>query len=237
MLNVTESLRRKVRRCPLLEVDPGLAQAVAPEQRPLAGRALLADVQDVERGPWPLLAEELGGECSGYLVASGFLLRRVTLLGSQSVEPLGPGDLLRPWQDDAVSFVDAEITVVIPSRLAALDRDLIARAARFPDLIDALMERATQRSRFMAVSAAIDGVVGVDRRLSALMWTLAERWGEVRDGRVFLPLDLQHEDLAGLVAARRPSVSTALADLQRAGTLERTRGGWLLNGDPPASSP
>jgi hypothetical protein len=156
-------------------------------------------------------------------------------LGSQSVEPLGPGDLLRPWQDDAVSFVDAEITVVIPSRLAALDRDLIARAVRFPGLIDALMDRATQRSRFMAVSAAIDGVVGVDRRLSALMWTLAERWGEVRDGRVFLPLDLQHEDLAGLVAARRPSVSTALADLQRAGRLERIRGGWLLNDDPPVA--
>jgi hypothetical protein len=41
--------------------------------------------------------------------------------------------------------------------------------------------------------------------------------------------------LAGIVAARRPSVSAALSRLRRDGRLERIDGGWILRGDPPVA--
>ena len=41
------------------------------------------------------------------------------------------------------------------------------------------------------------------------------------------------EALAGIVGARRPTVSTALGALRTRGLVERTEDGWLLHGDPP----
>jgi len=98
----------------------------------------------------------------------------------------------------------------------------------------ALIDRAVQRSRHMAVYSAIDGLVGVHRRLHALMWTFAERWGRFENGRVFVPIELQHGAMADLIAARRPSVSTALSRLQREGGIERVEGGWILRGTAPS---
>jgi DNA-binding IclR family transcriptional regulator len=45
---------------------------------------------------------------------------------------------------------------------------------------------------------------------------------------------LTHELLAELVAARRPSVSTALSTLAAAGRIERDGPRWTLRGDPPS---
>jgi hypothetical protein len=114
-----------------------------------------------------------------------------------------------------------------------LDREFALRAARFPELIASLLDRALARSRYLAIYAAIDGLVGVKKRLVALMWTFAERWGVLQESAVFLPVEFHHSALAYLIAARRPSVSTALGELQREGVLERAEGGWLLRGDPP----
>ena len=44
-----------------------------------------------------------------------------------------------------------------------------------------------------------------------------------------IPLRLTHEMLAALVAARRPSVTSALGRLADGGLLERRDGGWLLH--------
>jgi CRP/FNR family transcriptional regulator, cyclic AMP receptor protein len=222
---------QKSERVSLLAVDPELRDAIPPEVVDVARRAL--HVELVARPPGPLELElESAEKCLGVLVAEGLLTRTVELGGSHSVEPLGPGDLLRPWQEDAVSFVQTTFSVLTPTRLAVLDGAFVRRALHFPPVVECLIERATRRSRFMAVSAAIDGLVGVHRRVLALMWTLAERWGTIENGEVFLPIELQHEHLAGLVAARRPSVSAALGRLRSEGRLERVRGGWILRGDP-----
>src|SRR5919197_1066233 len=70
--------------------------------------------------------------------------------------------------------------------------------------------------------------------LLALMWCLAERWGRVVPGGVVVSLRLPHRTLAGMVGARRPSVTTALGQLMARGDIERRPdGGWLLHGDPP----
>jgi hypothetical protein len=216
----------------LFDLEPTLIGHVAPEAEALARRALIVRVLEIPAGPWK--PEASAAEGLGHLITGGLLTREVTLMGARSVEPLGPGDLLRPWQEEAVSFVTATFTILAPVRMAILDRDFATRAGRFPGLFEALVERALLRSRFMAVYTAIDGLVGVHRRISALMWTLAERWGVFDEGEVFLPVELHHAAIAGLVAARRPSVSTAIARLQREGTLERVAGGWILRGDPPA---
>ena len=53
----------------------------------------------------------------------------------------------------------------------------------------------------------------VDVRLHMLLWHLAARWGRVRSDGTVLRLRLTHAVLADLVAARRPTVTTALSDL------------------------
>jgi hypothetical protein len=73
----------------------------------------------------------------------------------------------------------------------------------------------------------------VDRRLLALFWHLAERWGRVVSDGVLVPLTLSHRLLGQLVGARRPTVSTALADLAREDQIQRRPDGtWLLKGEP-----
>jgi hypothetical protein len=96
-----------------------------------------------------------------------------------------------------------------------------------------LMDRLIDRAQRMAVSQAISQLNGVDRRLLALFWHLAERWGRMTPGGVAVPMTLSHRVLAQLVGARRPTVSTALADLAtREELVRRDDGGWLLTGEP-----
>jgi hypothetical protein len=216
----------------LLDLDPELGRQISRERRAPARQALQVKLLDLPAGPLNTATWNRAG-LSGLLVVNGLLKREVRLATGRSIEPLGPGDLLRPWQEDAASFVAGEITVLIPATVATLDREFLARAGAFPGVVDALLERAMRRSRLGAACAATKGLVGVDRRLFALMWTLAERWGAVTGNRVFLPLELSQSDLAALVAARRQSVSRALSQLQRQGAIERAEGGWIIRGEPP----
>ena len=55
----------------------------------------------------------------------------------------------------------------------------------------------------------------------------------MRSEGVCLPLALTHTVLADLVAARRPTVTTALTELARQGLIGPVDGGWLLSGEPP----
>ena len=66
-----------------------------------------------------------------------------------------------------------------------------------------------------------------------LLWHLAARWGRVRGDGTVLPLRLTHSVLADLVAARRPTVTTALSDLTRRGLVRTDGETWLLFGDAP----
>jgi CRP/FNR family cyclic AMP-dependent transcriptional regulator len=74
-----------------------------------------------------------------------------------------------------------------------------------------------------------------DDRLHLLFWHFAGRWGRVRGDGVLLPFRLTHTVLADLVAARRPTVTSALSDLSRRGLVRAMDDGWLLVGDPPGA--
>jgi hypothetical protein len=73
----------------------------------------------------------------------------------------------------------------------------------------------------------------VDVRLQMLFWALADRWGTVHADGVRVPLELTHQALADLVAARRPTVSKALGDLAARSVVVWTGRHWLLSGQPP----
>lgn len=73
----------------------------------------------------------------------------------------------------------------------------------------------------------------VNVRLHMLFWHMADRWGRVRSEGVLLPVALTHSVLADLVAARRPTVTSALSELSRQGLVMPEGAAWLLRGEPP----
>jgi CRP-like cAMP-binding protein len=74
-------------------------------------------------------------------------------------------------------------------------------------------------------------------RIHLMLWHLADRWGYVSPEGTILPLRLTHEVLADLVAARRPTVSSALSHLVRSGLVRPAAKGWLLLGPRPERLP
>jgi CRP-like cAMP-binding protein len=152
------------------------------------------------------------------------------------MELLGGGDLLRPWDESADSeLLQAVVrwSVMARTRVALLDRHVAGRLAGYPEIYCALLDRCMDRSRRLVVLQAISQLNRVDRRLLALLWHLAERWGRVTPSGVLVPLALSHRMLGQLVGARRPTISAALGELTRAGEVVRTdTGTWLLTGSP-----
>lgn len=186
----------------------------------------------IEPGPVP---ESIFGQ-TAYMVQDGLLIRRLRLPGGRCVELLGRGDVLLPLREEAASFARAEWEATEPARLTALDLSPGSPLLGAGNVIAAVTTRAIDRSRCVAAQAAIMSIVGVEDRLQALLWMLAERWGEVTPAGVELQLDLPQEVLAEMVGARRQTVNQALGSLAERGLLSpRETGGWLLLGDPPLS--
>jgi CRP/FNR family cyclic AMP-dependent transcriptional regulator len=220
----------------LLQADPELGEGLNPQERPTAERVLAVPARVLEPGPWQTHEEfaEIA-PVVGLLVLDGLLTRDIVFAGRTTTELLGAGDLLRPWDDD-LQFDPLPFRVTwqvhVDTRLAILDTRVAMAAGRWPAIATALGARHIRRARSLAFQRAIAQLPRVDDRLIVQLWALAERWGRVGPDGVRLPLDLPHRTLATLVGARRPSVTTALTGLSRAGLVERVSDGWLLHGDP-----
>jgi CRP/FNR family transcriptional regulator, cyclic AMP receptor protein len=222
----------------LLEADPELGALLAPPRRAEAERELVVRTHRLGVGPWDV--SRLSGASAdhvGLLLLDGVLSRELVVADQVSAELLGPGDLVRPWQGASSAGllpVQAVWSVLSSVTLAVLDRRFAAEAARYPEVTAALFERLGERSLRLATTQAISQLTRVDRRLKALFWHLAERWGRVSGDGVVVPLALTHRILGQLVGARRPTVSTALSELaEREELIRRPDGSWLLRGDPP----
>src|SRR6188472_3584149 len=223
----------------LLEADPELARGLDPRRVREVSQRLFARSIDVPRGPWSserLLAR--GGRPIGLLVLDGLLVREAVVGDHPCAELLGPGDLLRAWDDREAEVLlprTVEWTALSPLRLAVIDQALAVRAAQWPEIFASLVERAARRAERLVVMQAIAHLTRVDDRLLALLWCLAERWGRVAPDGVVVALRLPHRTLAGMVGARRPSVTTALGQLMGRGLIERREDGeWVLRGNAPA---
>jgi CRP/FNR family transcriptional regulator, cyclic AMP receptor protein len=222
--------------CQLLVEDPELAEAVPTDLRVRAAEECIAPVARLTRGRWTGEQPDLPRDAIGLLVLEGLLIRRVGVDGRFGAELLGVGDLLRPWQGE-----DAEPTlphtagwrVLQACRVAMLDNRVAGRLSRYPQLTARLVGRALERSRNLAVQMAIVHQPRVHVRLHMLLWHLADRWGRVGVEGINLTLPLSHTMLADLVAARRPTVTVALAELEKRGLVRRVDTGLVLLGDPP----
>lgn len=221
----------------VIDVDPDLADGLQPAERDAASRRLVAPAFDVPIGPWdPMDRPELSGgrlrHILGVLIVDGLLTRAITLEGRTTGELLGTGDLLRPWNgDDAPPQVSLTVSwwVHAPTRMAVLDRRFLTAASRWPTVIEEIAERAVRRSHALGLQLALGQIPRIEGRLLLLFWRLSERWGRVTPEGILVPLRLTHETLAALVAARRPSVTSALGRLAESGLVERRDGGWLVH--------
>jgi CRP/FNR family cyclic AMP-dependent transcriptional regulator len=222
----------------LLNVDPDLARELDPRRAREAAQRLYARAVEIPRGRWvPSPALVQGSRPIGLLVLEGLLVREATLADHPAAELLGPGDVLRAWGDeDDEELLPRRIewTALTPARVAIVDHAFAVRAAQWPEIFATLLDRAARRAERLVVLQAIAHLTRVDDRLLALLWSLAERWGRVVPDGVLVSLRLSHRTLAGLIGARRPSVTTALGQLMARGAIERRDDGeWILLGRPP----
>jgi len=222
----------------LVDADPDLADLLDEASLERARRDGLARVKRLSPGLWDAeAAYEQAEHHRGFLIVEGLLTRTVNVLGRHCVELIGHGDVMRPWQwDEAGSHVRAEIgwQVLEPTRLAVLDHKLVLRIAPWPQLGLELFNRGTRRAHHLAVALAIAHHQRVGDRLVLTLWHLAERWGRVHPDGIVVPLPLGHQRLADLVGAQRQSVTTAMGQLTREGSVSRRDDGdWVLHGEPP----
>jgi len=222
----------------LVDADPELGELLAAGELEAARRGAVTREQRLSAGAWDAGASlQPDVHHRGFMIVDGLLSRDVQVLGRRCVELLGHGDVMRPWQwDDEGSHVRAEVGWVVlePSRLAVLDQGLVTRMAPWPQLGLELFNRGTRRAHALAVALAIAHHPRVDDRLLLTLWHLAERWGRVTPEGIVVPLPLSHQRLADLVGAHRPSVTTAMGELTRAGAIcRRDEGHWVLHGEPP----
>lgn len=190
-------------------------------------------------GPWSHPGAAISDDAIGLLVLSGIAGARVSVGDRHGLELVSEGDILRPWAGFAPYDGSPLVTswsVFTTLRLAVLDTRLAPLLARWPSLLNAIVQRQTIRQRRLLFQLTAMSMNSVEDRLLYQFWHLADRWGRVTPDGVRLTLPLSHRDLADLSGARRPSVTAALTSLRRKGQVVPTtpRGQWLLHGEPPA---
>jgi hypothetical protein len=233
-------LRRELRLAPAPEHAPWRSDATLPADRP--SPALGVDdlhhdatwVEVAQPGPW----RPGGGERAPAVgvVRDGLIVREITVGPTSSAELLGPGDVLllpRPDQHLLPAW-RTHWSVLHRASVSWLNGTLEAAVRSSPQLTASLLTRAQRRIDHLAFCQSVAQMTRIDQRLLAMFWHLAERWGRVTSDGVVVELRLTHRALAGLVGARRPSVTTALGGLVRDGALARCGDGtWMLLGPPP----
>jgi hypothetical protein len=224
-------------RCRVLHEDPDLAEAIPETRREQAVEELTARELRIPAGPWPAEGSAYATAQVGLLLFKGLMLRRVGIEGRYGAELLGECDIVQAGYSEERPSPTLSLTtgwsIIEPIRMAVLDDDFARQMMRYPELVGRLVGRAVSRCRNLAVNMAIVHQARVDVRLHMLFWHLAGRWGRVRADGTLLPVRLTHTVLADLVAARRPTVTSALSDLTRRGLVRFVEDGWLLAGEPP----
>lgn len=226
--------------CHVLREDLDLIDAIPMPDRDRATEECIAATARIPAGPWSGPQTDIMRDGIGLLVLHGLLIRHLRVGGRFSSELLGERDLLRPWQGEGERQTPPQTSdwrVLEPTRVAVLDGRVARRFANYPELTGQLVARAVERSRSLAMNMAIVQQSRAHIRVHLMLWHLADRWGYASPEGTILPLRLTHDVLADLVAARRPTVSSALSHLARSGLVRRAGKGWLLLGHPPERLP
>jgi CRP/FNR family transcriptional regulator, cyclic AMP receptor protein len=213
----------------LLDADPALGAGLSRRDATLARRALAARMETITPGREAAMCRQHGRVA--LVVLSGLLLREVTVAGRTAGELLGAGDVIRPSDASETSTIHSDVrwSVIEPTRAAVIDRRVVATAARWPLVLEALFERAVSRAHAVTLRQASMRLPHLEERILVVLWSLADRWGHVRPDGVILGLPLTHDLLARLVGAGRPAVTRALGRLRERRLLRRDTSGWLLD--------
>jgi len=145
-----------------------------------------------------------GERCpAAWAVETGALAERIVDRSGRSLllDLAGPGDIVGGLPDAPSPW---EVRALLPSRIRALAADPSAPARR--------AMRSAEFSCDLAYSSVTD-------RLENRLGDLAARFGRPAPGGVRIGLRLTHDDLASLVGASRESVSRAMSELARRGSI------------------
>ena len=216
----------------LFDADPDLVAGVPAEERDAARRSLIIPTIALEPGLWVPPADLPFALLVGLLVIAGVLSREIVFAGRRTSELLGPGDIIRPWDEEGgYGTTSTQWRVHAPLQIAVLDARVARACGRWPAVGAAVGARHSRRAQLLARRLAIAQMPAVSDRLLMVFCDLASRWGKVTPAGIRVPVPLTHTTLAALVGSRRPSVTTALGHLAAARLIERVPDGWLLHED------
>ncbi|MCB0869599.1 MAG: Crp/Fnr family transcriptional regulator [Solirubrobacterales bacterium] len=217
----------------LLDAEPSLARGIERRILDQARESLIAEVRRVEPGEWEEARKVPSSPLFlGYLILEGAFTREIMVSGRPSLELLGPGDLIRPWvvpRALEVMHVTDEWSLISTGHVAIINEDFHQQAQEFPSILTVLMDRVVARARWLGFQVALSQLTRIDHRLLLTFRYVAERWGVESPRGVRIPIRLSHRNLAAMIGARRPKVSTALTALSEKGLIEQDKdGSWTF---------
>ncbi len=206
----------------LLRVWPDIGGTLAPEERDIAERALVAPlVRARDQDLAAPLAVEPG---DAFVLVEGTVLKETTLATSSALELLGPGDVLAP-----LLSATRQLEFRAVSRYLALGDVSIATlgvrfkrvAVRWPQISDFLQDQLAEQTHRASMHLAMLHLPRAEDRILALFAELGERFGRVTRDGILIDLPLTHELIGRLTASRRPTATLALQRLYHRGLLTR----------------
>lgn len=216
----------------LLDLDPDLASGIDDDEWELARQASPADVVRIPRGEWAPPGRTIDSEdIVGLIVCEGVLGREAALSDHYMLELLCRGDVLlqptvapeRPRFGNGV-----KLTALSDAVLIALSGAFIQAAARWPALLANVHRRLESQRERLAIQGLTAHLPRAADRLLLTLWLLADSCGRVTPEGTLIPLTLTHDILGRLAAARRPTVTLALRELETGGCIRRRRNGHLV---------
>jgi CRP-like cAMP-binding protein len=213
-------------------VDPDLASAIkASARRKAALRAVTAEPLNLAPGERVDSRRISSEEPLGIVLLGGFMVREWMTGGHVSADLLGPEDVVHAGGGEPMITIlrhSVSWTAITHARLAVLDEEFFDRAAPWPEISGALLQRSGRLGQRLALRGAIETLT-VDARLLASFWLWASQWATVAGQGVVLRVPLSHERIAHLIHARRPTVTSAIGRLRGAGLInQRQDGAWVL---------
>ena len=221
----------------LLDVEPDLGRYLtAADAEALDG--LPVPVVELGLGDLDLAQALAAHHAFAGIVLDGLLVRRIAVGEDSTLILMGPGDFVAAGLGAQSILVTARgWRVSAPTLIALLERRFLLGTHRAPRLVAGLHARTIEQAERVAVQLAICQLPRVEERILALLWHLAECWGQVTADGTALRLHLTHETIGGLVGARRSTVTLALGQLREEGAIRREEQGLLLLKAPARGVP
>lgn len=218
----------------LFEAEPDLARYLSAEAREQAAQVRLPTVE-LPNGTLNIGSMLKRQGAFAGLALHGMILQSLRLGEHAGLRLIGPGDFISlTGTPTSMLVLEQDCRVTASTRVVLFGRELLLASRRWPWLIAGLHSRMAEQSERLTTQLMICQLPRVDDRLLAMLWLLAESWGQVTGSGTVVPIELTHSALGGLIGARRPTVTLALSELTERGAIVRQADGWLLLEPPKA---